>query len=439
MSSRSDVWCDGCYNGSEIIMSSNESILDVALANFEKVLPLLKDETDSNLLSKIAMPKERVELTLTPKLSDGKIGIYKAFVVRYSDALGPAKGGIRMTPTVSLDDVTGLAMEMAWKCALIGVPFGGGKSGIVADPGILSAEDLERLVRSFARGAIHHIGPQIYIPAPDMGTNETLMGYIKDAISYGMGYSTTQGCYVTGKPVIFGGIPGRREATGKGVTICISRALEKLGIACNGVTAIVQGFGNVGSVAARSLHDMGVRVVGVSDISGAYYDDRGLDIPELSRHVEAAGEVKGFSGGKEVDGLELLEMPCDVLIPAAAANQITHRNAPRISAKIIAEGANSPMSPQADDILLKRDVFIIPDILCNAGGVFVSYLEYTQETQQEQMTAEQVESRLHGRMIERFDQMLKLSNERSISMREASMYFAVKTVCSAHEARGLLP
>jgi len=420
-------------------MNTNQSILAVALENLSKILPLLEGEIDEGLLTKISIPKERIELSLTPKLSDGKTHVFRAFVVRYSDALGPAKGGIRMSPTVSLDDVTGLAMEMAWKCALIGVPFGGGKSGILADPVRLRPDDTETLIRSFARGAIHHIGPQVYVPAPDMGTNETHMGYIKDAICYGMGQSTTQGCYVTGKPVILGGIPGRREATGRGVAVCVSRALEKLGMGCDGATAIVQGFGNVGSAVARSLHDLGIRVVGVADLSGAVYDAQGVNIPELSQHVETTGKVKGFRGGQKVNGTKLLEMPCDVLVPAATDNQITGENAPRISAKIIAEGANSPTSPQADEILSKRNVFIIPDILCNAGGVFVSYLEYTQETQQEQMTSEQVETRLQQRMIERFDQVLNLSKERKLPMRETSMYFAVKTVCSALSARGMLP
>ncbi len=420
-------------------MAFSESILPAALANLNKVLPRLESEIDGDVLSKIAAPKERIELALTPKLSDGKTRLFRAYVVRYSDALGPSKGGIRVTPTVSLDDVTGLAMEMAWKCALIGVPFGGGKSGIVADPRKLSASDMEILIRCFARGAMHHIGPQTYVLAPDMGTNERHMGYIKDAISYGLGQSITQGCYVTGKPVILGGIPGRRDATGKGVAICVVRALERMGVACSDTTAVIQGFGNVGSAAARTLHESGVRIVGASDVTGAVYDARGLSIPELARHVESEGTVKGFASEHEVAGQDLLEMPCDVLIPAASANQITAENAQRIRARIIAEGANSPTSPEADDILSKRGIFVIPDILCNAGGVFVSYLEYTQETQQEQMTAEQVGTRLYNRMTERFDQLATLSEQRGLPMRETSMYYAVKRVCSALAARGLLP
>jgi len=420
-------------------MAFSESILAVALANLNKVLPRLESEIDSDVLSKLAAPKERIELALTPKLSDGKTHLFHAYVVRYSDALGPCKGGIRVTPTVSLDDVTGLAMEMAWKCALIGVPFGGGKSGIVADPRTLSSSDMEILMRCFARGAMHHIGPQTYVLAPDMGTNETHMGYIKDAISYGMGQSITQGCYVTGKPVILGGIPGRRDATGRGVGICVARALERMGVACSDTTAIVQGFGNVGAAAARTLHAWGTRITGACDLSGALYDARGLNIPELACYVEAKGTIKGFAPEHELDGRALLEMPCDVLIPAASANQITADNAPRIHAKIIAEGANSPTSPEADEILSERGILMIPDILCNAGGVFVSYLEYTQETQQEQMTAEQVETRLHDRMTERFDQLAELSETRQVPMREASMHYGVGRVCAALAARGLLP
>ncbi|MDP7162629.1 MAG: Glu/Leu/Phe/Val dehydrogenase [Phycisphaerae bacterium] len=420
-------------------MAGTQSILSDAKENFEKTAALLKDEVDGDLLLKIRLPKERIEMRLTPQLSDRKIHVFPAFVVRHSDALGPAKGGIRMTPEVSLDDVNGLAMEMTWKCALIGVPFGGGKSGIVADPYKLNQHDKETLVRSFARNAYRHIGPQVYVPAPDMGTDEADMGYIKDTISHSMGQATTQGCYVTGKPVILGGIPGRREATGHGVVICICQALKMLGMEIEGATAIVQGFGNVGEVAARALHELGARVMGVSDLFGAVYDPEGLDIPALSGHANRSGSVKGFSDGREMDGQELLEMPCDVLIPAAAGGQITAANASRIAAKVVAEGANSPTTPQADEILADRDVLVIPDILCNAGGVFVSYLEYAQETQQEQMAVARVEGRLRDRMIERFDQVWSLARERKGRMRDAAMILSVKTVCSALTARGYLP
>lgn len=415
------------------------TLLEHARINFERAAELLRGEVDGCLLDRLRHPKERIELSLTPQLKDGKVHCLQAFLVRHSIALGPAKGGIRMTPTVCLDDVTGLAMEMTWKCALIGVPFGGGKSGIVANPEALSSYDKETIVRSFARNAVRHIGPQEYVPAPDMGTNEHDMGYIKDTISYSVGQATTQGCYVTGKPVILGGIPGRREATGRGVMACVTEALRQLGRDIRGATVIVQGFGNVGAAAARALDQQGARVVGIADLHGAIHSDQGLDLAALATLVAKTGSVAGFPQAVAVDPAQLLEMPCDVLIPAAAASQITAANAPRISAQVVAEGANSPTTPAADAILAQRNIVVIPDILCNAGGVFVSYLEFTQETQQEQMPEEDVQSRLQKRMMSKFQQVRTLAHERRLSLRDAAMYLAVKTVCDAQIARGELP
>jgi glutamate dehydrogenase (NAD(P)+) len=343
-----------------------------------------------------------------------------------------------MTPDVTLDDVNGLAMEMTWKCALIGVPFGGGKSGIVADPEVMTADDKETLLRRFATMGFRHIGPQVYVPAPDMGTSERGMGFIKDAICYAHGQATTPGCFVTGKPVILGGIAGRREATGRGVAICVVEALQKRGIDPKSASAVVQGFGNVGSHSALVLARCGVRLLAASDVHGAIYNPNGLDVYSLARHVTESGSVKGFSGAEAIDGNEMLELECDVLVPAAAAGQITADNADRIKAKMIGEGANSPTTPEADEILNARRVIVLPDILCNAGGVFVSYLEYTQETQQEQMTEDQVINRLHHRMTERLNQVWALSEQRKVSLREAAMIKAVGTVCEARIARGYL-
>jgi glutamate dehydrogenase (NAD(P)+) len=416
-----------------------QSILETSLANFDRAAALLKGEVALDVLAQVRMPLERIELRLSPLLRDGKVHVFHAFIVRHSVALGPSKGGIRMTPTVTLDDVTGLSMEMTWKCALIGVPFGGGKTGIVADPSKMDRIDKETLIRSFARNAVRHVGPQFYVPAPDMGTNDRDMGYIKDALSYSMGYATTLGCFVTGKPVILGGIPGRREATGNGLAATVAQAAKVVDLPKKGAKVIVQGFGNVGSIAALALAKMGMKIVGVSDLDAALYNAAGLDVEALVRHAEATGSLKGAKGGKTVDGQALLTMPCDVLVPAASANQITEENAPKISARLIAEGANSPTTPGADEVLAKRGVFIIPDILCNAGGVFVSYLEYTQETQQEQMTREDVESRLQARMAVKFQEVYGLSQKQNLHMRDAAMYLAVKTVCAAMSARGQLP
>jgi glutamate dehydrogenase (NAD(P)+) len=344
----------------------SHSILTNALANYDRTASMLAGEVPAEVLAKIREPHERIEISLSPELDDHHVHVFKAFLVRHSDALGPSKGGIRMTPTVNLDDVTGLAMEMTWKCALIGVPFGGGKSGIVADSEKLEPEDKQKLIRSFARNAHRHIGPLVYVPAPDMGTNADDMGFIKDALTYSMGWATTAGCYVTGKPVILGGIPGRREATGRGVAISVSEACGCLGMKLQGATVVIQGFGNVGSIAAAALSEMGAKIVAVSDLHGAIRNDKGLNIPELIKHACLNLSVKGFPESQPIDGQQMLEMPCDILVPAAAANQITGANAPRIAAKIIAEGANSPTTPEADEILQKRGIFTIPDILCNA-------------------------------------------------------------------------
>ncbi len=415
------------------------TILENALHNYDRTAELLDGEIDRVLLEKMRRPKERIEISLTPQLHDDEVHIFRSFVVRHSIALGPCKGGIRMRPGVTLDDVAGLAMEMTWKCALIGVPFGGGKSGIVADPERLSAYDRETLMRNYARNAVRHIGPLVYVPAPDMGTNERDMGYIKDTLSWSVGYATTQGCYVTGKPVILGGIPGRREATGRGVAACVTEALTHLDRKVAGATAIVQGFGNVGSVTAKALAEQGIRILGIGDLYGAVYHERGLDLAALEAHAAKTGTVKGFSEAAAIESAQLLEMPCDVLVPAAAENQITRENAPRISAGLIAEGANGPTTPEADEILADRGLLVIPDILCNAGGVFVSYLEYTQETQQEQMTESEVRARLQQRMREKFQQVQSLAESRKTSMRDAAMLLAVKTVAQALDARGRLP
>lgn len=418
---------------------NTRSMLRHALAYFDRTVRLLRQEFPADLLEKMRAPRERTELVLTPQLSDGRRHTFRAFVVLHSQALGPSKGGIRMTPNVTLDEVTALAMEMTWKCALIGVPFGGGKSGIVADPESLSPDDKETLIRSFTRGAIRHINPLVYIPAPDMGTNERDMGHIKDAISYSLGQATTHGCYVTGKPVILGGIPGRREATGRGVAMVIAAAMKTLGRELKNAAVVVQGFGNVGSVAAHALNELGARIVAVADLRGAVYNPDGLNLAKLNAHVRKSRTVAGFSGGRPISGSALLTLPCDVLVPAAAGNQITKDNAPRIQAQLMAEGANGPTTPEADRILEKRKIFVIPDILCNAGGVFVSYLEYTQETQQEQMNEAEVRNRLEQRMQDRFNFVYQTAKDRKLSMRQAAMFLAVRNVALAIDARGSLP
>ncbi|MBN2022299.1 MAG: Glu/Leu/Phe/Val dehydrogenase [Pirellulales bacterium] len=416
-----------------------DGILKTALYNFEQAACRLN--LGETLRHKILAAKERIEMNLTPVLPGGRVPSVKAFLVRHNDALGPAKGGIRMTPDVTLDEVNGLAMEMTWKTSVIGVPFGGGKSGIQCNPTELSEEEKEILIRSFTRGARRHIGPEIYVPAPDMGTNELDMAHIRDCISYSEATSITNGCFVTGKPVILGGIAGRREATGKGVVYTVLAMCERLGLDPARLRVAVQGFGNVGSVAATELVRRGATLVGVADLFGGVTHPDGLNVETLAEHVRQTGTVKGFPAGgvRPIEPADVLELDCDVLIPAAAGSQLTAANVERVRARIVAEGANAPTTPEADDVLNRRGVHVIPDILCNAGGVFVSFLEYTQETQREQMTQAEVESRLAERMTQRFDDVYSLAQKQNISMRDAAMNLAVSRVVEAVFTRGLLP
>jgi glutamate dehydrogenase (NAD(P)+) len=416
---------------------SESSLLQTSLRNFEMSADRLN--LDEAIRKKVSGPKEKIELNINPTLHDGQVHNVKAFVVRHNDILGPAKGGIRMTTQVSVDDIAGLAMEMTWKTSLVGVPFGGGKSGICIDPLKLSPQDKETIIRSFTRGARRHVGPEIYIPAPDMGTNEIDMAHISDCISYSDGTSITNGCFVTGKPVILGGIVGRREATGKGVVYTVLALCEKLGLAINDMRIVVQGFGNVGSVATAEIAKHGAKVVGVSDLSGGIVNPDGLDIEALLQHFKSTGSIEGFENATHIEKDGIFEIDCDILIPAACESQITKKNVNSIKAKIVAEGANAPTTPEADEVLNERGVIVIPDILCNAGGVFVSYLEYTQETQREQMTLSKVEQRLAERMQHRFNAVYDFAKEKKLTMREAAMDMAVSKVIEAVYVRGLLP
>lgn len=413
------------------------SILETSLHHFHETADRLG--LDAEVREKIQRPKETIEVNVNPVLPNGRMAHVRCFIVIHNDALGPAKGGIRMTADVSLGEVAGLAMEMTWKTALVGVPFGGGKSGIQFDPASISPAAKEAIVRSFTRGSTRHLGPEIYIPAPDMGMGEGDMAHIRDCIAYSRGTAITNGCFVTGKPVILGGIVGRREATGKGVVYTIEALCRRLGLSLGQLRVAVQGFGNVGSVAAAAMAQRGCKIVAVSDISGGVCNSAGLDVSRLQEHVVRHGAIAGFGGGRAIAREEVLTADCDVLIPAAAGSQITSENVEQIKARIIAEAANAPTTPKADEALRRRDVQIIPDILCNAGGVFVSYLEYTQETQREQMTLDEVERRLAERMRQRLDEVYEFAQQDRLSMREAAMNLAVSRVVEATYARGFLP
>jgi glutamate dehydrogenase/leucine dehydrogenase len=415
----------------------SSGILKTAQHNFQQAA--LRLNLPEPVWQHLLRIKEQITLQLHPELPSGRMLNTCAFIARHSDVLGPAKGGIRMTAEVSEEDIAGLSMEMTWKTALIGVPFGGGKSGIVCDAATLSPEDKEVLIRAFARAARRHIGPEIYVPAPDMGTGEREMGYLRDCISHSEGVSIPRGCFVTGKPVILGGIHGRREATGKGVVYTLISVCRHLGIEIKGLRVAIQGFGNVGAVAAKQLAAIGARVIAVTDLTGGIFHDEGLNVETLLTHVQKTGGVAGFPEAKPLSPDQIFEVECDVLIPAAAGSQVTAENVGKIRARIIAEGANAPITPEADEVLNAAGVFIVPDILCNAGGVFVSYLEYTQETQREQMTLAEVERRLEERMTRCFEEVFECAVKKKQSMRAAAMDIAVSRVVEGIRARGVYP
>lgn len=417
---------------------SDNGILGIAEHNFLQTAKRLK--LSEQMRDRLLLPEEKIEMTLRPTMPDGKTFQIKAFIVRHSDAIGPAKGGIRLSKDVNMMDVEGLAMEMAWKTSLIGVPFGGGKSGICFDTAFLNRGEKEVLVRSFTRKAMRYISPELYIPAPDMGTNETDMGHIRDCLSYSSGKSITNGCFVTGKPQILGGIVGRREATGRGVVYSVVAACQKTGLELSGARIAVQGFGNVGKAAVEIISkEYGAKVVAISDIDVCLKNPEGIDVDKLVEYSTANGQIKGFPDAEELPRDSVITADCDILIPAATQAQITLENCDQIKASIIAEGANAPTVPEADQKLIDRGVLIIPDILCNAGGVFVSYLEYTQETQREQMTYTQVKQRLKDRISETYQLVNDYAQTNNIDLRSASMDMAVSRVVQSIEARGFLP
>lgn len=417
-------------------MTKNK-IYQTALYNTNKAIKRLSIRPD--IIPFLTEAREKIEITINPIMPDGKVKSFKAFLVRHNDTLGPSKGGIRMNSGVTIEDITGLAMEMTWKTSLIGVPFGGGKSGICCDSIDLSPQAKEIVIRGFTRGMLRQIGPEIYVPAPDMGTNQNDMGYISDCISYSHGVSITDGCFVTGKPDIMGGILGRKEATGKGVVYSVEQACKKLGINIKKATVSIQGFGNVGSVAAKDIQKVGAKVIAVSDITGGFYSRKGLDIDKMVEYASQNGTLNGFDTAEKISPTDVLEVDCDILIPAAAGSQITLDNVNNVKTKLIAEGANAPILPEADEILAKKGIFIIPDILCNSGGVFVSYLEYTQETQREQISQEVVEERLRKRIALKFEEVYQYANQHNVSMRMAAMDISVNRVVEGINARGLFP
>jgi glutamate dehydrogenase (NAD(P)+) len=382
-------------------------------------------------------PKRALIVSVPFRMDDGSTRVYQGYRVHHNVTRGPAKGGIRYHPDVGLDEVKALAMWMTWKCAIAGIPFGGAKGGVAVNPKQHSRAELERMTRRYASEILPLIGPERDIPAPDMNTNEEVMAWIMDTYSQNQGYSVPG--VVTGKPVSIGGSKGRGGATSRGVMYMVFSTLKRLGIPAEEVSVAIQGYGKVGGFAAQLLHDAGCRVVAVSDIEGGLYRDRGLDPEAINRHKREAYSVKDFPGADPITNEELLEVDCDVLIPAAIEGVITVKNADAVRAKVVVEAANGPITFEGDKILMDRNVFVVPDILANSGGVTVSYFEWVQDIQAYFWDEEEVNDRLWQIMERAYDDVFTLAKQKDLSMRQAAHWIGVSRVAEAHLTRGLFP
>src|SRR6187402_760947 len=380
-------------------------------------------------------PKRQIVVSCPVQMDNGAIQVFTGYRVQYNITLGPAKGGLRYHPDVSLDEVTALAAWMTWKCAVAHIPFGGGKGGIVCDPNRLSRRELEALTRRYVAEIIDAIGPEKDVPAPDVNTNDQVMAWVMDTYSMHVGHTET--AVVTGKPIEMGGSLGRREATGRGVMIVTREAAKHLALDIKGATVAVQGFGNVGSVSADLLSKIGARIVAVTDWKGGVYNDKGLDITKMIEYAKQHRSIDGFPGGETLDNAKLFTLPVDVLIPAALENQITAENAPSIKAKIIAEGANGPTTPDAHKHLHERGVFVIPDILANAGGVTTSYFEWVQDRHGYFWEEDEVNKRLEAKMCEAFNVVLATALKYKVDMRVAAYIVAINRVATVTKLRGM--
>jgi len=382
----------------------------------------------------IRHPRRATIVSLPVQMDDGTLKVFKGYRVQHSIVRGPAKGGIRFHPDVTLDEVEALAAWMTWKCAVVNIPFGGGKGGVACDPERMSKGELERLTRRYAADLSDLFGPESDVPAPDVGTNAQVMAWIVD--TYSMHERRTEYSVVTGKPLEVGGSAGRREATGRGVLFCVRGACAHLGLPLKGARVAVQGFGNVGSVSADLMARDGARVVAVSDVTGALHNPAGLDVPALIQWTADHRGVKGFPGAQALT-TPIVEYDCDILVPAALENQITAENADRVKARIVAEGANGPTTPDADRILEKKGVFVIPDILCNSGGVTVSYFEWVQNRMGFYWPEKEVNERLEQYMVQAFDSVLAKAKEHGANMRVAAFMVAIERVVKVIMLRGV--
>ena len=382
-------------------------------------------------------PKRILTVSIPILMDDDTLQVFTGYRVHHNLQRGPAKGGFRFHPEVTLDEVTALAMWMTWKCALVNIPFGGAKGGVICNPQAWSRKELERMTRRLTSELMIILGPDKEIPAPDINTDAQVMAWILDTYSVNVGHSVPS--VVTGKPLSVGGSRGREEATGRGCVCTIMEALKHLGVSAQGLSVVVQGFGNVGRAVARLIAREGLQVVAVSDEWGGIYNPKGLDLEAVSAHHRESGQVKGFAGADEISNPELLELECDVLVPAAISNQITEANANSIRTKLVAEAANGPTTPVADQILADKGIFLLPDILANAGGVTVSYFEWVQGLMEFFWSEEEVNDRLYKIMCQAFNDVLETAQRDKVDMRTAAYMLAVSRVAEATRARGLYP
>jgi glutamate dehydrogenase (NAD(P)+) len=406
-----------------------------ALTQFEQAIPYAN--VNESIAERLRYPERAVMVTVPIRRDAGHVDVFPAYRVQHSSVLGPTKGGIRYDPHVTLGECTALAVWMTWKCALLRLPYGGAKGGVRCNPRELSPRELERLTRRYTSELRGVIGPQEDIPAPDMATNEQTMAWIMDTYSMQVGYAVPE--IVTGKPISLGGSLFRHEATGAGVVMVVERACRRLGWDLAEQRCVVQGFGNVGGIAAQELVSKGATVLAVSDVSGGIYSPSGLDLDDVRAWVAAHGALAGYPEVQHVSNSELLELPCDILVLAALEEQVTAENASRVDAKLVVEGANGPTTIEGDAILADRGILVLPDVLTNAGGVTVSYFEWVQDLGRLFWTRDEIRARLADKLADAFDRVWALAEEKGISLRQAALVAGINEVASALKARGIYP
>ena len=404
-----------------------------AAARFDEAAARLK--LDDGMRKVLGSPAKEIIVHIPVQLDDGRLEVFTGYRVQHSVARGPAKGGIRYAPDVSIDEVRALAAWMTWKCAVVNVPFGGAKGGIICDPTQMSLGEIERMTRRYAAELLDFIGPEKDVPAPDMNTNEQTMAWIMD--TYSMHARHTVNAVVTGKPIDLGGSRGRREATGRGILIVVQEACKRFKMEPANTRIVVQGSGNVGGIGALLMHEAGFKVVAISDVHGGIYNSNGLDIPAAMKHLQNTKSFEGFPGAQYVSNSALLELDCDVLVPAATENQITSQNCERLKCKILAEGANGPTTAAADEVLYQKGIFVIPDILANAGGVTVSYFEWVQDRMGYFWREDVVNERLQDTMVASFNDLCRYADAHSVDTRTAAYMLAIDRVAYDTRMRGI--